>query len=165
MADSFDAYHKWLGISPKEQPPHHYRLLGIELFESDPDVIEGAADQRMSHVRTFQTGQNFALSQRILNELSAARLCLLTPQKKAEYDRQLREKLHQQSAAVSPVSAVPSGVPPVPAGPHVGASGQGEVHTHLLAHPSGPAPVAQPLPAAPRPRGRSPRPCRPRRRR
>lgn len=46
MADSFDPYHKWLGISPKDQPPNHYRLLGIELFEGVPDVIESAADQR-----------------------------------------------------------------------------------------------------------------------
>ncbi len=23
----FDAYRKWLGIPPEEQPPHHYRLL------------------------------------------------------------------------------------------------------------------------------------------
>lgn len=53
MADSFDGYHKWLGIPPKDQPPNHYRLLGIELFENDDDVIEGAADQRISHLRTF----------------------------------------------------------------------------------------------------------------
>ena len=93
MADSFDPYHKWLGIAPKDRPPNHYRLLAIELFESDLDVIEGAADRQMAHVRTFQGGQNSALSQRILNELSAARLCLLDPQKKAAYDRQLQEKL------------------------------------------------------------------------
>ena len=39
MTESFDPYHKWLGIPPQDQPPHYYRLLGIELFESDPDVI------------------------------------------------------------------------------------------------------------------------------
>src|SRR5687768_18381170 len=44
MVDVFDPYHKWLAIPPEEQPPHHYRLLGIKLFESDPDVIESAAD-------------------------------------------------------------------------------------------------------------------------
>jgi hypothetical protein len=25
----FDPYHVWLGIPPHEQPPNHYRLLGI----------------------------------------------------------------------------------------------------------------------------------------
>ena len=34
--ETFDAYHEWLGIPPKDQPPNHYRLLGIELFESQP---------------------------------------------------------------------------------------------------------------------------------
>ena len=44
MSVSFDPYHKWLGILPKDQPPHHYRLLGLETFEDDLQVIEAAAD-------------------------------------------------------------------------------------------------------------------------
>ncbi|HVA48109.1 MAG TPA: hypothetical protein VNH11_17200 [Pirellulales bacterium] len=52
----FDPYHKWLGIPAWEQPPNHYRFLGLTNFESDPDAIESAADQRMAHVRTFQSG-------------------------------------------------------------------------------------------------------------
>ncbi len=35
MAKPFDPYHKWLGIAPKDQPPHRYRLLGIDPFEED----------------------------------------------------------------------------------------------------------------------------------
>jgi hypothetical protein len=35
-----------LGSRPKDQPPNHYRLLGLEAFESDPEVIESAADQQ-----------------------------------------------------------------------------------------------------------------------
>lgn len=94
MAEPFDPYRKWLGIPPKDQPPHYYRLLGIATFEDDPDVIENAAARQMSHVRTFQTSkQHGAISQRILTELSAAKLCLLTPERKAEYDDQLREGL------------------------------------------------------------------------
>lgn len=60
MAQAFDPYHKWPGIAPKDQPPNHYRLLGIELFEDDCD------------------------------ELAAARVCLLKPEGKAEYDARLR---------------------------------------------------------------------------
>ena len=37
---AFDAYYKWLSIPPDEQPPNHYRLLGVPLLESDLDVIE-----------------------------------------------------------------------------------------------------------------------------
>ena len=70
MADeqtAFDPYLKWLGIHPKDQPPNHYRLLGVELFESDPDVISNSADSRMMLVKTFQSGGNAEMSQRILN--------------------------------------------------------------------------------------------------
>jgi hypothetical protein len=48
MTMSFDPYHKWLGIPSREQPPNHYRLLGISLFESDPDVIDAAANRQMA---------------------------------------------------------------------------------------------------------------------
>jgi hypothetical protein len=92
MDEPFDPYRKWLGIPLKDQPPHHYRLLGIELFESDPDVIDHAADRQMAHVRAFQSGQHAAASQKLLTELSAARLCLLTPATKATYDAQLRAR-------------------------------------------------------------------------
>ena len=90
MAESFDPYHKWLGIPPAEQPPNHYRLLGVTLFESDLDVIANAADQRIGHVRAFQIGKHSDESQRILKAISAARVCLLNADKKAEYDAGLR---------------------------------------------------------------------------
>jgi hypothetical protein len=93
MPETFDAYYKWLGIPPPEQPPNCYRLLGIALFESDPDVIATAADKQMAHIRSFQTGQHSALSQRILNEIAAARIRLLSPAKKVQYDEKLRSQL------------------------------------------------------------------------
>ena len=34
--DGFDPYRKWLGIPPQEQPPNHYRLLGIGLLSRIP---------------------------------------------------------------------------------------------------------------------------------
>src|SRR4051812_17623992 len=93
MSEPFDPYRKWLGIPPKDQPPNHYRLLGIAHFEDDLDVIEGAATRQISHVRTFQSGKHSALSQKILNELTAAKLCLLQRDKKGLYDEQLRARL------------------------------------------------------------------------
>lgn len=93
MTQAFDPYHKWLGIPPEEQPPNHYRLLGIAVFEDDPDVIEAAADQRMMHLRSYQVGQRGALSQKLLNEVAAAKICLLSPQNKAAYDATLRANL------------------------------------------------------------------------
>lgn len=90
MSDTFDPYHKWLGIPPVEQPPNHYRLLGVSLFEADPEVIANAADQRVLHVRTFQIGMHTEESQRILKEIFVARVCLLSAEKKAQYDACLR---------------------------------------------------------------------------
>ena len=90
MSETFDPYHKWLGIPPADQPPNHYRLLGIPRFETDPDVIANAADQRMAHIRSFQTGEHSALSQNILNEIAAARVSLLDAEKKTKYDAALK---------------------------------------------------------------------------
>ena len=98
MAESFDPYLRWLGIRDPERPPNHYRLLGLALFESDSDVIAVAADRQMAHVRTFQAGQNGAASQRLLNELAAARVALLKPDTKAVYDEQLRQRQAAESA-------------------------------------------------------------------
>ena len=60
MAAKFDPYYRWLAIPPEEQPPNHYRLLGVKLFETDEDVISAAVDQRMMHLRSFQTGPHAA---------------------------------------------------------------------------------------------------------
>ena len=89
MAKAFNPYREWLGIPDHQQPPTHYRLLSIENFESDPGVITNAADRAMMFVRTFQTGQHSAESQQLLNEISAARVCLLNETKKREYDATL----------------------------------------------------------------------------
>ena len=41
--NTFDPLADWLAIPPAEQPPHHYRLLGLKLFEDDTATIERAA--------------------------------------------------------------------------------------------------------------------------
>lgn len=57
MDEPFDPYLKWLGIPPDHRPPDLYRLLGIEPFESDLDVIANAADQRMVYVKGFAAAE------------------------------------------------------------------------------------------------------------
>ena len=80
-SNAFDPYYKWLGIPPSEQPPDHYRLLGLARFESAPDVISNAADQRMIYLRSFQSGEHADDAARLLNEISVARRMLLSPAK------------------------------------------------------------------------------------
>ncbi len=107
MAETFDPYLQWLGIRDPQRPPNFYRLLGLELFESDPDVITNAVDRQMAHVRNFQAGKHSAASQRILNELAAAKLCLLNADRKAQYDLQLQAQ--QAALQASPAMAGAAG--------------------------------------------------------
>ena len=98
----FDAYHAWLGIPAKDHPLNHYRLLGLELFESNLDVIEAAADRQMGFVRQYQSGEHAADAARILNELAIARLRLLRAAPKATYDARLRQQLAPPKSEFSP---------------------------------------------------------------
>ncbi len=93
MVAEFDPYYKWLGIPPRDQPPHHYRLLGIELFEPDMEVIEAAADRLMAYLQEVSLDENAAAAQKLLNEISAARVCLLTASRREKYDSALRESI------------------------------------------------------------------------
>lgn len=85
----FDYYHKWLGVSKRDQPPDHYRLLGIPTFTDDPEVIQHSYDQRMAFLRTLQL-KHPAKVRDIMEEIIQARQWLLSPEKKLQYDRNLR---------------------------------------------------------------------------
>ena len=126
MATEFDPYHKWLGIPAAEQPVNLYRLLALNLFESDPDVIDMAADSRMMHLRSLQHGHHLELNQKLLNHIAAARHCLLKPETKSQYDAELRAQLGRRAAIqtprpaaateiVSPAAAMPSAPLPMAA--------------------------------------------------
>jgi hypothetical protein len=106
MSDPFNPYHKWLGIRPEDQPPNHYRLLGVEPFEEDREVIESAANQRMSYLQDLAVGPHVEASQRLLNEISAARRCLLNPEQKAAYDQKLRGEMEAKRAQTAGGHAV-----------------------------------------------------------
>src|SRR3954464_2005089 len=105
MAGDFDPYYTWLGIRPEEQPPDHYRLIGLRQFEDNPDVIANATDRQMQFLRSMQVGKNAALSQTLLNEISAAGGCLLDPQRKAKYDQELRAKEAAKTQAAKAAAA------------------------------------------------------------
>lgn len=138
MPEDFDPYRKWLGIPPAEQPADHYRLLGVGRFEDDADTIDSAADRQMAHVRTFQAGPHSALSQQLLNEIAAARVCLLDSAKKAEYDARLRAKLAEYEARMQAKLAAQAAPPPAPA-------------SGMSPPPAVPVVAPAPSPSAPRP--------------
>ena len=130
MPQEFDPYHKWLGIAPKDQPPHHYRLLGIDAFEDDRDVIDSAANRVMSYLKELATGDDAAHSQMLLNEVAQARLCLLNREKKAAYDKDLKPKLSpkklppRKKPEAPPAKEAPSPGPLPMTGPKAAAPAQ-----------------------------------------
>jgi hypothetical protein len=144
----FDPYHRWLGIPPKDQPANHYRLLAIEVFEADPEVIRDAAEQRIAHVRTYQLGQYSELSQRILNELATAKACLLNPATKAAYDESLRARQGGATGAASSPAAKPAGKPPAAPPPSDRPAAKSAVATPRPPRPA-PTPSRPAKPAAP----------------
>ena len=116
----FDPLHKWLGIPPAEQPPNDYRLLGITLYESDPEVIDGAADKQLAFLHGLANGEHSELAEKLSNDVSMARLRLLNPDKKAAYDQQLKtEESSAASANGLPAVQPPAGTPPtIPIAPN-----------------------------------------------
>ena len=99
MAETFDPYRRWLGIPPKELPPNHYRLLGIELFEERLEVIREAADRRTAYLEKQQTGKHAELAERLIDQVAAAKACLLNSQQKTTYDALLEYQLQAAAAA------------------------------------------------------------------
>ncbi|MBI2478701.1 MAG: hypothetical protein HYV60_08730 [Planctomycetia bacterium] len=108
----FDPYHKWLGIPPQHQPPNYYRLLALDLYESDLEVIEAAVDRLVFFLQDVATGPQAKHSQKLLNEIAAARLCLLDRQRKSTYDEQLRAESDDEMPP--PVVDIEPGPIPVP---------------------------------------------------
>ncbi len=102
----FDPYETWLGIPADHRPPTHYDLLGLAPYESDPAAIDQAALRRMSRVRQHQLGPQSDLSQEVLAELARARLILMDPDRRTDYDAKLRARDESLAAlSVSPGSA------------------------------------------------------------
>jgi hypothetical protein len=106
----FDPYYEWLGIPPKDQPAHHYRLLGVELFEEHRSAIDAAANRLMAYLQELSNGEDATLAQKLLNEVAAARLCLLNAKQKASYDHKLKAILQKKSRKTAD-SALPVATP------------------------------------------------------
>lgn len=97
MAADFDAYRDLLDIRSAERPPNHYELLGIEVFESSTSVIDEGAGIRMALLQELGNSEHQEVSQQLLNDVSAARRCLLNEAQKIAYDEKLRTQQKRQS--------------------------------------------------------------------
>lgn len=136
--EEFDAYRVWLSIPKSEQPPNHYRLLGISLFEHDPQVIQEGADRQTAHLKTKQTGKHVALSQQLLGQVATASGCLLDSAAKARYDERLRAARPVPPSPTDAPRPMPPSQPPPQPGYHPGQ------HPGPASHGYQPAPYQQP---------------------
>ncbi len=93
MSETFNPYVEWLGAQDGRRPGNHYELLGIDLYEQDPVVIARTAGALIARIRAIRPGPHLAQWRQILDELNAARTCLLNPGTKAEYDAVLRGRI------------------------------------------------------------------------
>jgi hypothetical protein len=67
----------------------------------------------MTHLRSYSVGKNNHIAEKLLNEVSQARICLLDPRKKGEYDVALRQQIQTaviQARPATPVFAAIVGV-------------------------------------------------------
>ncbi len=116
-----DVYHELLGIPPHEQPPNHYRLLGVTLFEKDAAVIANAFRRQHGFVKR---AENHPESQKLLNELALAKLALLDEKRRKKYDEQLRKELAERARKAPSSDAIELNPHPAPASSLVAAKAQ-----------------------------------------
>lgn len=101
MTDILDGYAEWLGMSTAMRPPSHYQLLGLKDFESDRAKIVAAAEASQSKMHGVAPGNRLDEWQRILDELSVAKLVLCDAARRGQYDGQLRSRLASRPAAAA----------------------------------------------------------------
>lgn len=100
MSESFDPYHVWLGIPPYDQPPNHYRLLGLEAFEANGDAIANSAERQIAHLKSVATGRHAARAKTLIDEIRAASAVLLNEARKKAYDAKLQAEFRQYDLSV-----------------------------------------------------------------
>ena len=118
VSDPFDPYRDWLDIAGGKAGADYYRLLGLKTYESDPRRIQAAADKQIAKVEQIAPGSHALQRLQLLDELRAARICLLNPAARARYDAALRAQPRADSstkgsaATAIPLAAAAPEVPP-----------------------------------------------------
>lgn len=92
MARELDVYRDWLGITETARPLNYYQLLRLKAFEDHAETVRAHYRKMNAHVRKYAAGDFANESQKLLNELAKAMLCLTDAQRKREYDASLGRK-------------------------------------------------------------------------
>ena len=89
MDSDFNPYSEWLKIPEEKQPPNHYALLDLCLFEDGACAIAAAYEVRCNEMHKVSTGRRGELAIQLLDEISDAFACLSHTDAKEKYDKQL----------------------------------------------------------------------------
>ncbi len=101
----FNPYREWLGLDQK--PAHFYELLGLKLWEDDRDRIRAAAARALSTLRRIQPGNRQADWKALLDQLEAARDCLVSSPCRNRYDERLRRRIASDDLHATPATRQP----------------------------------------------------------
>ena len=170
-------YQQWLGLyNISGMKPNYYELLGLQFGESNPYVIEQAANEMATRLNSVNPGPDVALWNSIMAEIQNAQMCLCNPASRMEYDNSLRGGMGGFGGGYSAGSAFgggnmgyaqpPMAQPPMPpvsggfGGGYSAGSAFGGAPSPQIATP--PIPSAPPVPSAPSaPVSSAPSPVRP----
>lgn len=89
MGGSFDPYREWLAVTSGGGSHNYYDLLGLRPLESDLGKINTAFRRQSDRLAPHLSGAQAAIAQRLMSELTEARMTLSTPTAKRAYDQSL----------------------------------------------------------------------------
>lgn len=95
MANDFNIYRDWLGLTGVNSAPTHYELLGLDDFTSDVALIQSAhaaVMRRLATVRPVDNGADGRLTlwERLTSDANLALSTLCDPASRAAYDHWLQ---------------------------------------------------------------------------
>ena len=88
--ENIDPYLLWLGIRDPQRPPNHYQLLGIDVYERNPDTISSAAQRRLARVNSLGKEEYPELAARLTGEIQTAASCLLLESTREQYESEFQ---------------------------------------------------------------------------
>ena len=89
MVGNFDPYREWLAVTTGGGTHNYYDLLGLRPLESDLGKINAAFRRQSDRLAPHLSGAQAAVAQRLMSELTEARMTLSTPTAKRAYDQSL----------------------------------------------------------------------------
>ena len=105
MSSRFNPYAEWFGLNTSTKPSY-YDLLGVPNFETEPPVIAEAAELRLQQLEPHRNGPNAEQAEKLSREVTGVMNLLLSPDKRRQYDEQLRQQLAPPAPPAAPPSLI-----------------------------------------------------------